>query len=100
MLSDSVGVSSPPVEPLHCTDSMKHSSKSYLRYSTLVPPDFRKTTWTLPKWLPSQQARNSAVEAESVFFMTLKLEIDTLPPPLPSVPEPMVTGFDAPSENE
>jgi len=39
-------------------------------------------------------------EELSVRFITLKLEIDTLPAPAPPVPEPSETGFEAPHENE
>ena len=35
-----------------------------------------------------------------IFFMTLKLETETLPPDRPVAPELTVVGFEAPQENE
>src|SRR5688572_19658292 len=68
--------------------------------SLVSVPLLRSTTVALPKWPPEQHVWNSFGDALSVRFMMLKLEIDTLPADAPPLPDPMVTGFEAPQENE
>src|SRR5271165_6428416 len=102
-LTDSVGVSSPPEEPDHWTDSTITSVKAYLRKTCccpLVPVALLISTVAVGKCCPAQQAANSLADEVSVFFMTLKLETETLPADRPVEPEPTVVGLEAPQENE
>ena len=47
--------------------------------------------------MPVQHAGNRSHDEFSVFFMTLKLETDTLPADKPVQPEPTVVGFERPT---
>src|SRR4051812_1719277 len=79
--TDSVGVSSPPLDPDHWIDSTMMVSKSYWRNGDwpASPPALRMITDAFGKFLPVAQAWKRVVDALSDFFMMLKLLIETRP---------------------
>src|SRR5262245_44404221 len=101
--TDSVGVSSPPDAPAHWTDSTITLSNQQVRTESCppaVPVCLRIETIICLRCCPVQHAWKSLGEAMSVFFIMLNDEMLTRDAEMPLLPGPIVTGADAPHENE